>query len=385
MDVDKAKLVQRPPTPPEGFSLEVKSCKPKHQKRTAGQWRAWIRMHCLLQPGKPNFTALAHSYHEAAASNTEAFQVCTRMSKASKWAIGALKGGGMFGARGRDCKRMAVKMTRYALWVRCKRKSRLGQAEHLAELSLARMSVGEAISAAKKQERMDGAAKKKQMADDEQFLAHWQDTCGAQQLQVLREVLPEFPWGGLHVLPLPSKHGQIYGLHAQANNAATQGLAWASKTQSSQLPGMLEREWQEMHEAIQPANAKLETQKNTARPCNRAGVCLCDESGDKLYRFRNKVLKEMKSTFHSRDAKIALVSGVIVVRLVIEELCNHCAACSPLQQKMERFLHIAHLSLNPYVPTYHELERQCLGEALAMAPPFIDLKAVQGKNFLVDS
>eukprot|EP00971_Amphidinium_carterae_P262010 5197117-Amphidinium_carterae.2 len=324
---------------------------------------------------KPDFPQLARSYKEAKAANTQEYQLCGNMSHASAFVASAKKKGGMFGPRGRDCKRFGHKLQRNALWLRGKKKSVVEKAAMHASQAGSLLTLEDAISKAKQQDAMDGAAQRSASKEHVRKVQAWQCQMGPECMRMLEEFMPSFPWSGLPVVPLPAGGGPMIHLTALPSAAATKALGWAS-SKSLNLPFCLQKEWEEMHEPIAQQPAIVAEERGGKRPCKEAGVCLCDEEGDRLYRLRNKFTKTMKTTFYSKDQKASLCGGQIVCRFVLEAQCGDCAAKHGVLGANEIFFHIAHLSLSPYKPCFHELTRVCPVQAPPVeAEKAIDLQA----------
>eukprot|EP00971_Amphidinium_carterae_P036783 723281-Amphidinium_carterae.1 len=343
------------------FSLSevIRAPRVKHKKQEAGTWRAWVRMHTFQNPEKANFSELSIAYREAKANNSPSFQRCMVMSAASKRAFACKKVGGLFGARGRHCKKTAYRMSSLALWARCRTKTSLQKAAIVAAQAKGTDTLAEALSAAKRHDFLEGTARRKAETEQKDTLSAWHMANAEEQLARLKNALPKFPWNGLPVLPLPSAHGLLYYLPCQGNEAASQALACATASQKSNLSAFLGKEWEEMHETIQQPNFKYASEKTSSRPCREEGVCLCDQSGSKLYTMRNKLLKEMKITFGTKIRKEQLSAGQVLLRFSLEKQCSQCAAREGCLAKMEWIHHVAHMSFSPYRPTLHLLERLC--------------------------
>ena len=100
--------------------------------------------------------------------------------------------------------------------------------------------------------------------------------------------------------------------------------------------------------------------------------------GKSLEKFRGTIIKEMKLMFKSSQQKSLLTSGQIVLQLCCECLCLVCSEA--LVENPEYFLHIGHMSLSPYKPTYHKLQRLHSEKGADVAIAFIDLQDISWDN-----
>eukprot|EP00971_Amphidinium_carterae_P190589 3782324-Amphidinium_carterae.1 len=346
----------------------------RKQLKRPGPWKAWVRMHTFMKD-KPNFVELGQLYREAKANDTVKYKLCQRMSAASAFSSASRPVGGMFGAKGRQCRKAAMGMSRFALWQRTRLKCPLDKAKIVAKHTWSISNLGEALTACKKHQMLDGAAKKKALQAEKDALQAWEMKARQEQVNMLKQALPTLPVEGLPLQPLPSAHGLCLYLPGIASPAASKALAWATQSQCSNLPSHLQQEWEEMHTPIpQPAD-KIPTEKKNQRPCREEGICLCEGVGDRLYRMRNRILKEFKVSFLTKQHKQQLSSGAFVMRFVLEKPCPDCVARQGVVYQQEWWFHVAHMSFSPYRPTLQKLLRHCPLEELVDNEASIDLQA----------
>jgi hypothetical protein len=113
----------------------------------------------------------------------------------------------------------------------------------------------------------------------------------------------------------------------------------------------------QMHATAQPIPGETKAEKEQWR-CLRAGVHLCGSVGDRLYKFRNAVIRMLKVRCPKGDAlHDALVGGDLILCLVKVD-------AQPLENRVTPSLHdmedacVAHIGLHylsPYRPSVHYL------------------------------
>ena len=139
------------------------------RKRRVGLWRAWVRHQTLGQQGSPSFAALAATYREAQAESAPVLDELRKLVKSAQAAYllkGAHKTHSILGPRSREQLRLSQKLARQGVWARCRRMKAHQRAGVIAGQVGAEATLDEALSAARKHDILDGAARRKALAED---------------------------------------------------------------------------------------------------------------------------------------------------------------------------------------------------------------------------
>ena len=142
---------------------------------------------------------------------------------------GAHKTHSIFGPRGRERSRLSQKLGRQRLWIRNRRLPVHRRAAAVAAEVGTRATLSEALSAARKQDVLEGAARRRALAEDTAVLERWSAAHEPQTLSQLQEAYPKFPWDVQRLLCLPDSVGLTVSLPAIPAPEATKALAWPAE------------------------------------------------------------------------------------------------------------------------------------------------------------
>ena len=170
----------------------------------------------------------------------------------------------------------------------------------------------------------DGAKVNQEKVAAQAMLEQWQKSIGAEQRAAFYKRMPHL--SDVEVVPVP--HGDLIEAfevdNAKPIEKAKVACAWAMDNSHTQLGTLLSRQWDGQHVMLEPKHcAPLQkslpgTISAKKSPCCVAGVCLCCPAGKMLSKLYNRFAKLLKEKFKSRDSKILLAIGKVVVRF-----CNH--------------------------------------------------------------
>jgi hypothetical protein len=220
-------------------------------------------------------------------------------------------------------------------------------------------SLSASVSMARSHQRLDGKHKAMQLQDDAKAVAYYEANRGSKSLDKLLEALP-FLTADM-VSPVPSGQLQCFTIKSHGIQNAVMGCAWACASKRGNVGTGLEEGWAEDHQTVMhSACPAVEADEPLSSACRDAGICICSGAGKQLHRFRNALLKDMKSAFKNTSARALLAEGFIVAHIV-----NMGAAASqePLiadagaggQALEDLWLHIGLQYFRPYRPTYHKM------------------------------
>eukprot|EP00971_Amphidinium_carterae_P224126 4447366-Amphidinium_carterae.1 len=355
------------------INLCLEVIKTKKRRIVPGAWRAFVRLKSLQQSGTPNLSDLASDYRVAKAEGSAMLQHAERLSQAAvlrPFVRQQSRSLSSMGPRAREIKRETLKMHRHALWQQTASMGAVDRGQALAALTKSTQSLHEALSTAKKQQLLDGKAKKAIVQREMDVLAQYEATIGHDTLETVKKSFPSVAWDGLQARCLPCADGPLVFLPGAASPTPSKAVAWASNSHQTNVAASLEREWKESHNIVYPSSDMGEPETSQIKPCSVAGICLCSRDGKLLYKLRNLILKAMKEQFKGQERKTLLTSGNVVMRLTCAQQCETCQVSG----KNELFLHIGHMSLNPYRPSFQQLLRFTAPVLKDGKEKFIDLQ-----------
>eukprot|EP00971_Amphidinium_carterae_P351421 6492107-Amphidinium_carterae.3 len=192
-----------------------------------------------------------------------------------------------------------------------------------------------------------------------------------EQVQALKQALPKLPVDWALIEALPQTFGKSFVVEPMGCEAVSKACGFAHKSLKTNLLASLDKEWDEFHRTVLASSGKDsgEDTSGKRKPCKDAGMCIC-KGGDgyETFRLRNQVLKHFKAVFKGKEGRNMLVSGKVVVHCFRTDACASCLTDGTLSI----WLHVGHMSLSPYRPTFMLLrDHPSMGQNADDHPPGI--------------
>jgi hypothetical protein len=227
-------------------------------------------------------------------------------------------------------------------------------------------------------ERLEGQASSNANEELELAIRKYADDDGKRIVEDTLALLPSLqPFAGsLFSMPMQTQEGNValVGCCTRSTSVAADcvsKLVGSYSVAQSRLGTALDKFWVASHLPVCGDDGEGMPTEDISRfnptPCFIAGHCLCSYEGKKLHRFRNSIFKNLKFCYpqSSYDEFKPLADGFVVLVLkgvpresMFADLVGLESDSSDVCEDEYRFLSVASLLQNPYVPTY--LPLQCL-------------------------
>ena len=330
----------------------------KRKGIAGGSWRAFVALRSRGNRGPPDLQQLAVEYRQAKTAGGAAWASVAQVGRAAKLA-GRKRGRSAFGPKTRDVARESLKQARTALWARTADMEPLTRATYLAEHgALQKGNLAHSLAIARKQQQMDGAARRKALEEKKATLTAWQDSVGKQQVGYF---LAQHAAVGLcrtSLVAVPSPVAVSIEELPAPKDEAIQGAAWASHSRSSNVGISLQREWEERHSTVLQKDCDDIMTPNPDTKCRYYGHCVCSAPGRQLFQLRNAVLAAMKLQFGSKEGRDSLCTGRVVILLKGQAMSLETDLDEQGDEEInEHWLHISAMYFKPYRPSFTRLAR----------------------------
>lgn len=318
-----------------------------------------MRLRSLGQRGSPGLSALAKEYAPAKKSNSAEYRMAealgraaTKSSKRNKPAASRTA----FGLRPKRAKAARLQRLQAAVV------SALRQGGDPTALALVPKLVASGANIAQCLTIATAALKQLSKSDAADASAHamalqaFRDGPGAKALANFRQHFPLLR--NVELTPVPSDgRFALFELGAPSPASVSMATAWAQCTRSTNLGKCLEDGWAKMASPITSERGddggSSEAKGAPKSPCIMAGLCICQDEGRLLNKFRVRFLQAMKMVFKpATPERQLLVDGKIVCCLRSRR--DDGAEDS---QSHEVWLHIGYMLFSPYKPTFAHMER----------------------------
>ena len=162
--------------------------------------------------------------------------------------------------------------------------------------------------------------------------------------------------------PIPCEGGDLaFRFGVDASKATLDAITVAAHLPSDKVGWHVANEWDRMHRAhlhsrvppVQPREAAEAKRDDGLRlpVCSKVRFCICQPAGQRMYRFRNAILKQMKSACRAgTKTRDLLMDGFVVMRLVT-------LVAGEGSEDGEQWWHIGFQLFVPYAPAFHLLAR----------------------------
>ena len=346
------------------LSDDAKTCVKQKQRRKGGAWRLFVRYKLWGSKGRKPFTmmaAIAREYRELTPFERERWRIGGKIAtRAARHSQDTTRSA--FGLRGRDVVRAEKRKVRQSM--RHLLKVSEEGATHLAKVADVRHgtgSVADAIAAAKLDTRLARSAELHELLQNSLQLVEYQEKEGA-HMQTLWDNV--FAGNGCKAVVVPVELGHalrgnlVHGDYEEklkefiGNIAAHSGGEGAMNT-------FLDKAFNEFNMGIVARDCPAtKTAKAKARWCRMAGMCLCDENGRRLYRFR----ESMHSTITKPAARpgtedrVHIKEGRWLIKFVGEPADPFAAFASDAPDvdvaEATYYFHICYHTLSPWRSTW---------------------------------
>ena len=308
--------------------------------------------------GQVDFADLAAQYRRAVAEGDPKLQQLKAYDQACRLSFRSKRSSrsqSTYGLTTRGAARLAMKLKRQSLWRSTHTQAPQDRAATLVAAAGSQTSLQEAVSTCRKQQQLDGVRKRQAVQENLSVLHKYVAERGPRILATLNRLVPSVDWASLGASPLPSCSGLMVFLPPQYFGAATDGLAWASRSQRTNVGATLQREWEDGHVVIQDSVCRPipPEQAPQGQRCMKAGTCLCSVEGLGLWRMRNCILLQFKQAFKSKADKSELMAGSVVIRFVRSKPCTTCGLT---EVAGDLWMHVSHMHFSPYQPSLQVLE-----------------------------
>ena len=323
-----------------------------------------MRRHSLGSTGRPDLSKLAEDFRAARARGDPSLQGLQTLGAVAKQ-TGKKRTGGRsaFAPTSRQVFRQVLKRQREALWLRTHHLDAPARAMSLAD-DAAAGSLQEAVATAKRQVRLDGEESRRQAGELQAKLASFRGTTGERHLTELKQTLPDLALldGQLHCVPAWSGCSVVWP--SAGSESASKVAAFASHSKATNCSRCLQTEWDAEHTPIPQPSARLGSATTTGGlrdRCREAGLCLHQQEGATLSRFRASVLRVMKATFLTPEQERLLTSATLVMHF---SRTDECAEHSVEEAGWSLWMHVGldeFQTLSTYLAPPHTREDSQLG------------------------
>eukprot|EP00971_Amphidinium_carterae_P203479 4038121-Amphidinium_carterae.1 len=223
-------------------------------------------------------------------------------------------------------------------------------------------------------------------------MEEFKNTKGAQMVAALHQQYPALRKWDFQAVPLPGV--SIFQVDSgKLVEQAVQSTAAVVGSQKSNLGPALDKLWSKMHETMSESasgSATLAMDEDEEceevggmmeSTCQTLGICVCSTEGKDLKKLHNQYLKALKEAFSTKDSKLLLSSGMIVVKCSVSADTT-CAKLQEYKGPQEYYWHIAHMSWKPYGSTLQKLTLVHNPEAVEV-PSSVCLQALPGTSFVI--
>jgi len=360
--------------------VKGKGVKEGNLKKVGGAWRAFVASRARSRPGRADFKLLGVEYAALGADEKEELKKTGRMATLT----GRLKtkGQSSFGPNSRKLRRQAAQLLRLQQGLaRAARTSTKGDCDAIASaLALTNSSLENTEGLAKlmrSESRQANTVVKVVKTADEKCIADFQEKMGDEWRRRLGGLAPELQQLPANLRPWPDRHLTLFEWTPDTTDDASKTISYAvQNSQKTNLLDAMNLDWSTKVAAITSSSAAApadapdalgDAGAQKASACQKDGVCVCSEEGQKIRLMSAKFLKSFKPLVRrGTDARDALVNGQIALRLRWEVVPDGEAAggaagdgggdsADPAAQG-DIYWHIGWMCLSPYLPSFHVLD-----------------------------
>eukprot|EP00971_Amphidinium_carterae_P350898 6491798-Amphidinium_carterae.2 len=358
------------------------------QKHHGGAWRAFVKLMCVRQRGRPDLLALAQQFHAAKECNSpiiqEAFELGETMSKVAKMCLSSSARHKMFCKSSKQFDAMRLRSVSEAFLEKHEGKDDIALSLAVCASAEPNASITQQQKMAKSLASMLSAKKREADAELVRVLDEFQSTLGNSCIEELQRSLPELSQQLWQVVPDPTL-SLLLAKDDKIKDLGTRLASWASGNPTTNLGPVADKYWEQYHQTKHAPEGLVDSEdaaeKLNMSPCQEVGFCICSGHGLQLDKCRGLLHKHMKAAHKVKQEKDALGSGKVVLHLfhpVSEGEDFNPDECTSFAE--EKFLHVCHIVWSPYRPVFHSVKHTDCNDIDLLGCIFVEASC----NFHVD-